>query len=73
MLFRNKCSPYEGKRLKGVVKETWLRSRPVYSNEKGFDLARGPSGQLLIEPEADAFKDQNGTPKSRLYAESLMN
>ncbi|TKA61729.1 hypothetical protein B0A55_12207 [Friedmanniomyces simplex] len=25
MLFRNKCSPYQGKTLKGVVRDTWLR------------------------------------------------
>ena len=31
MLFRNKCSPYQGKTLKGVVKETWLRGVKVHS------------------------------------------
>ncbi|KAK3047468.1 Allantoinase [Extremus antarcticus] len=49
MLFRNKCSPYEGKKLKGVVKETWLRGRKVHSREAGFVEKAGPSGELLLE------------------------
>lgn len=49
MLFRNKCSPYEGKELKGVVLETWLRGRRVYSKTDGFGKAR-PEGMLLLEP-----------------------
>lgn len=50
MLFRNKCSPYEGKVLKGVVRETWLRGRKVYGRESGFGEKGGPKGQLLLEP-----------------------
>ena len=49
MLFRNKCSPYEGKVLKGVVKETWLRGRRVHSREGGFKEKAGPTGELLLE------------------------
>ena len=49
MLFRNKCSPYEGKILRGVVKETWLRGRRVYSRSEGFGEKEGPLGKLLLE------------------------
>ncbi|MCJ1420447.1 hypothetical protein MMC32_006804 [Xylographa parallela] len=50
MLFRNKCSPYQGKMLKGVVKETWLRGHKIHSREGGFDAKQGPFGELLLEP-----------------------
>lgn len=50
MLFRNKCSPYQGKRLKGVVKETWLRGEKIYDREGGFGEASCPTGRLLLEP-----------------------
>lgn len=50
MLFRNKCSPYEGKMLKGEVRETWLRGRRVHSRESGFVEKGGPMGELLLEP-----------------------
>ncbi|KAF2102331.1 allantoinase [Rhizodiscina lignyota] len=50
MLFRNKCSPYENRRLKGVVKETWLRGKRVFSRERGFAEKAGPAGDLLLEP-----------------------
>jgi allantoinase len=49
MLFRNKCSPYQGKTLKGVVSETWVRGQRVYSRATGFEK-KGPGGQLLLEP-----------------------
>jgi allantoinase len=48
MLFRNKCSPYEGRTLKGVVRETWVRGRRVHSREGGFG-EEGPGGRLLLE------------------------
>ncbi|KAF2227721.1 hypothetical protein BDZ85DRAFT_315260 [Elsinoe ampelina] len=48
MLFKNKCSAYQGKKLQGVVKETWLRGKRIHSSAKGFDREE-PSGQLLIE------------------------
>jgi allantoinase len=50
MLFRNKCSPYEGKIMKGVVKETWVRGKRVYTKTTGFNEKMGPSGSLLLEP-----------------------
>lgn len=51
MLFRNKCSPYEGRLLTGVVRETWLAGRRVYARDAGgFDTKRGPTGRLLLEP-----------------------
>lgn len=50
MLFRNKCTPYEGKKLRGVVKETLLRGKSVFTREAGFNEKVGPLGQLLLEP-----------------------
>ncbi|KAK4954942.1 Allantoinase [Elasticomyces elasticus] len=50
MLFRNKCSPYQGKTLKGVVKDTWLRGRKIHSRETGVSEKIGPRGTLLLEP-----------------------
>lgn len=50
MLFRNKCSPYENKTLKGVVRETWLRGQKVFDRENGFAEKMGPTGGLLLEP-----------------------
>jgi allantoinase len=47
MLFRNKCSPYQGRTLKGMVQETWLRGTRVYSRSEGF--SRAPEGKLLLE------------------------
>ncbi|KEQ90005.1 allantoinase, mitochondrial precursor [Aureobasidium pullulans EXF-150] len=54
MLFRNKCSPYQGKALKGVVQETWLRGRKIHTREQGFIEKTGPAGQLLLEPRVKA-------------------
>lgn len=54
MLFRNKCSPYEGKTLKGIVRETWLRGQRVHTREAGFTEKAGPSGDLLLEPRIKA-------------------
>ncbi|KAL8840226.1 MAG: hypothetical protein Q9170_001433 [Blastenia crenularia] len=49
MLFRNKCSPYQGMTLKGVVKETWVRGQKVWErNGRGFGK-EGPIGRLLLE------------------------
>lgn len=53
MLFRNKCSPYEGKTLRGFAKETWLRGKKIHSRDGGFGqkaTAAKPSGELLLEP-----------------------
>ncbi|KAM0704217.1 hypothetical protein Q7P35_008450 [Cladosporium inversicolor] len=50
MLFRNKCSPYQGKVLRGVAKATWLRGRLVHAREGGFGEKVAPEGKLLLEP-----------------------
>ncbi len=50
MLFKNKSSAYEGRRLKGVVKETWLRGSKIFSVSSGFGEDAGPTGKLLLEP-----------------------
>lgn len=50
MLFRNKCSPYQGKTLQGVVKETWLRGQKIFSRTDGFGKGACPQGHLLLEP-----------------------
>lgn len=50
MLFRNKCSPYQGKTLKGVVKETWLRGRRVHTRDGVVTDKPKPIGELLLEP-----------------------
>ena len=50
MLFRNKVSPYQGKVLKGVIKETWVRGQRIFTREKGHDAKLGPIGRLLLEP-----------------------
>ena len=51
LLFRNKVSAYEGKRMTGKVKETWLRGRKVWdgrAHNDGFG-GRKPEGKLLLE------------------------
>ncbi|OJJ51386.1 hypothetical protein ASPZODRAFT_138484 [Penicilliopsis zonata CBS 506.65] len=48
MLFRNKCSPYQGRILRGMVRETWLRGERMFSREDGF-TSEVPSGKLLLE------------------------
>jgi len=50
MLFRNKCSPYQGKVLKGIAKATWLRGRLVHARDGGFGEKAAPEGRLLLEP-----------------------
>ncbi|KAL3468514.1 hypothetical protein BJX64DRAFT_246134 [Aspergillus heterothallicus] len=48
MLFRNKCSPYQGKTLRGMVRETWLRGEKIFNREDGFSV-KAPTGGLLLE------------------------
>ncbi len=53
MLFRNKVSPYQGKVLRGMVRETWVRGQKVFERNginKGF-IGKGglPIGKLLLE------------------------
>lgn len=49
MLFKNRCSPYQGMKLKGMVKETWLRGVKIWDSQKGFGEGAGPAGKLLLE------------------------
>jgi allantoinase len=53
MLFRNKVSPYQGKTMRGCVKETWVRGQKVFEREggKGGFVGKGgqPIGRLLLE------------------------
>lgn len=46
LLFRNRVSAYEGRRLTGRVRETWLRGRRVFG-DGGW--AKRPLGELLLE------------------------
>jgi allantoinase len=48
MLFRNKVTPYQGKKLRGVVLETYLRGRSIYTRNDGFADEK-PKGELLLE------------------------
>lgn len=58
MLFRNKCSPYHGRKLRGAVKETILRGETIFRRgnvmapgngpeKSGFTVPE-PTGQLLL-------------------------
>ncbi|KAF8469143.1 hypothetical protein BDZ91DRAFT_792902 [Kalaharituber pfeilii] len=53
MHFKNKLTPYESKRLNGVVNETWLRGKQIYTSAGGFADKAGPQGQLLLEKRKD--------------------
>ncbi|KAL4872371.1 hypothetical protein BDV12DRAFT_142702 [Aspergillus spectabilis] len=48
MLFRNKCSPYQGRTMRGMVRETWLRGEKIFNRADGF-CVKSPSGSLLLE------------------------
>lgn len=52
MLFRNKCSPYQGRKMQGQVRETWIRGRRIFAID-GLDgetqfTEEGPLGKLLL-------------------------
>ena len=58
MLFRNKVSAYQGMKMQGQVKATWLRGRKVWERRgdwgsggllEGFGSGK-PGGKLLLEP-----------------------
>lgn len=53
MLFRNKVSPYQGRTLRGVVKQTWVRGQQVFERDgvNGGFVGKGglPVGKLLLE------------------------
>jgi allantoinase len=46
MKWKNKCSPWEGKRFLGKVKETWVRGKRVWD---GKHIVGEATGQLLLE------------------------
>jgi allantoinase len=39
--YRHKISPYMGRTLHGVVRETWVRGKPVFENDQVADTPRG--------------------------------
>jgi allantoinase len=53
LLFRNKVSPYQGRVMRGLVMETWVRGCRVFSRggeNGGFVTGKGgPVGRLLLE------------------------
>lgn len=53
MLFRNKVSPYQGREMRGVVRETWVRGQKVFERDgaNGGFVGKGgvPVGRLLLE------------------------
>ena len=54
MLFRNKVTAYQGKKMRGAVRETWLRGRKIWDRaavrtSDGFGGMK-PGGRLLLEP-----------------------
>jgi allantoinase len=69
MLFRNKCSPYQGKTMKGQVKETWVRGQRVFVRgaENGGFVGKGCSGQLLLEPRQKELKRVKSWFKRWIY------
>ncbi|KAF6825270.1 allantoinase [Colletotrichum plurivorum] len=50
MFFRNEVTPFDGRMLKGVVEETWLRGRKIFDRKSGFDEEQGPVGRTILEP-----------------------
>jgi allantoinase len=69
MLFRNKCSPYQGKTMTGQVRETWLRGQKVFVTgeaNSGF-VGKECSGQLLLEPRMKELKKVKSWFKRWVY------
>ena len=52
LFHRHPLTPYEGRRLRGVVERTYVRGRLIYEREKPF---REPAGQLLSRSSPHAF------------------
>ncbi|KAK4218373.1 putative allantoinase [Rhypophila decipiens] len=51
MRWKNKCSPWEGHRFKGRIRETWLRGRKVFElggPNQGF-IGGAPVGEAILE------------------------
>lgn len=61
MLFRNKCSPYQGRRMKGMVRETWLRGQKVFERggESGGFVGKKCTGRLLLEKRVKKWKGKS--------------
>jgi allantoinase len=51
IFFRHKVSPYIGRTLKGRVRQTWLRGRPVFD---GASHPSGPIGEPLLHRMREA-------------------
>ncbi|KAI5863744.1 allantoinase [Durotheca rogersii] len=51
MLWRNRCSPWEGKQFAGRVRETWLRGRKVFElgGANGGFVGGAPVGEAIVE------------------------
>lgn len=53
MHWKNRCSPWEGHRFTGRVKETWLRGRKIYEHGGaeggGRFVAEAPVGEVIVE------------------------
>ncbi|UNI17571.1 Allantoinase [Purpureocillium takamizusanense] len=51
MRWKNRCSPWEGRRFVGRVRETWLRGRKVFELGAGRDgfVADAPFGESITE------------------------
>ena len=58
MLFRNKCSPYQGKTMRGMVRETWIRGQKIFERggENGGFVGKKCSGRLLLEKRVRATR-----------------
>jgi len=51
MRWKNRCSPWEGKRFAGRVVETWLRGQKVFELSQGADgfMGKSPVGRSIVE------------------------
>lgn len=51
MHWRNRCSPWEGRRFQGRVRETWLRGRKVFQlgGAHGGFVSETPLGEPIVE------------------------
>lgn len=69
MLFRNKCSPYQDKTMRGMVKETWLRGRQIFvrGDPDGGFVGKSCSGRLLLEPRTKKVSEVERDSKTCTY------
>ncbi|PHH90235.1 hypothetical protein CDD83_4203 [Cordyceps sp. RAO-2017] len=52
MRWKNRCSPWEGRRFRGRVRETWLRGRKV------FELGAADGGFVVREPFGESITER---------------